>query len=590
MNFPLPQFDATVGPTLVDRLKLRLPEALAMLLLLVSGLALTPLVSKGERHVLVGVLLAWAAAILLLASYSRALRRRLRAEEADARRRADRADELAAELNLLIDGAVGYAIYTVDGLGRVSFWNEGALRMTGWREEEVLGRDMAQFYPASAIAAGKPRADLDAAMRDGKFEDEDWRLRRDGSEFLAQVLITPLRGLDGRLRGFGTVVRDITEQRASERQATASANHLRSILATVLDAMVIIDERGNILSFSAAAERMFGYSEAEVVGANISLLMPHGDGARHDGYIRRYMETGERRIIGTGRTVTARRSNGSTFPIELSVGEAITEGERVFTGFIRDLTDKQRAEARIEELRSGLIHAARVSAMGTMASTLAHELNQPITAVVHYVRGVSNLIDGGDPEDLPMIREALEDTTQEALRAGTIVRRLREFVARGEVEKSVEAVPDLVDEACKLALIGARERGVIAEFLFDPGAGRVLVDRIQIQQVLINLMRNAIEAMADSAERRLTISSRVESPGFVRVTVADTGPGVAPAVADDLFRAFHSTKADGMGLGLSICRTIVEANGGRIWLEPRTGGGSCFHFTLVQVEEEGYAP
>lgn len=590
MNFPLPQFDATVGPTLVDRLKLRLPEALAMLLLLVSGLALTPLVSKGERHVLVGVLLAWAAAILLLASYSRALRRRLRAEEADARRRADRADELAAELNLLIDGAVGYAIYTVDRLGRVSFWNEGALRMTGWREEEVLGRDMAQFYPASAIAAGKPRADLDAAMRDGKFEDEDWRLRRDGSEFLAQVLITPLRGLDGRLRGFGTVVRDITEQRASERQATASANHLRSILATVLDAMVIIDERGNILSFSAAAERMFGYSEAEVVGADISLLMPQGDGARHDGYIRRYMETGERRIIGTGRTVTARRSNGSTFPIELSVGEAITEGERVFTGFIRDLTDKQRAEARIEELRSGLIHAARVSAMGTMASTLAHELNQPITAVVHYVRGVSNLIDGGDPEDLPMIREALEDTTQEALRAGTIVRRLREFVARGEVEKSVEAVPDLVDEACKLALIGARERGVIAEFLFDPGAGRVLVDRIQIQQVLINLMRNAIEAMADSAERRLTISSRVESPGFVRVTVADTGPGVAPAVADDLFRAFHSTKADGMGLGLSICRTIVEANGGRIWLEPRTGGGSCFHFTLVQVEEEGYAP
>ncbi|MGN7999055.1 PAS domain-containing sensor histidine kinase [Sphingomonas sp. 22176] len=585
MNVPLLPFDMPVPVTLGDRLRRRMPEAMATLLLLVSGLALAPLVSRGERYVLVGVLFAWAAAILLLASYSRALRRRLRTEEADARRRADRADELAAELNLLIDGAVGYAIYTVDPNGRVSFWNEGAERLKGWREDDVLGRDMALFYPASAVAAGKPRADLDTALRDGKLEEEDWRLRKDGSEFLAQVLITPLRGPDGLLRGFGKVIRDITEQRASERQASAAANHLRSILATVLDAMVIIDERGNIVSFSAAAERMFGYAEDEVVGANVSLLMPSGDGARHDGYIRRYLDTGERRIIGTGRMVTGRRRDGSTFPIELSVGEAMTDGERVFTGFIRDLSDKQRAEQRIEELRSGLIHAARVSAMGTMASTLAHELNQPITAVVNYVNGVSNLIDAGDPEDLPMIREALDDTAQEALRAGTIVRRLREFVARGEVEKSVEQIPDLVDEACKLALIGAREKGVVAEFLFDPAVSPVLVDRIQIQQVLINLMRNAIEAMGDAPERRLTVSSRLESPGFARVTVADTGPGVAAEVAEDLFRAFHSTKAEGMGLGLSICRTIVEANGGRIWLEPREGGGSCFHFTLVHVEE-----
>lgn len=381
------------------------------------------------------------------------------------------------------------------------------------------------------------------------------------------------------------MIRDITEQRASERQATAAANHLRSILATVLDAMVIIDERGNIVSFSAAAERMFGYAEDEMVGANVSLLMPAGDGARHDDYIRHYLETGARRIIGTGRTVTAKRRDGTTFPIELSVGEAITEGERVFTGFIRDLSDKHRAEQRIEELRSGLIHAARVSAMGTMASTLAHELNQPITAVVNYVRGIANLVDANDPQDLPMIREALDDAAREALRAGTIVRRLRAFVARGEVEKSVEHIPDLVDEASKLALIGAREKGVAAEFLFDPAAGPVLVDRIQIQQVLINLMRNAIEAMAESRERRLTVRSRVETPGLVRVTVADTGPGVATEVAEDLFRAFHSTKAEGMGLGLSICRTIVEANGGRIWLEPRIGGGSCFHFTLVHVEE-----
>lgn len=197
MTFPLPRFGLPPRAMLRERLRQALPDILATLLLLATGLVLAPLVSRGERQVLAGVLLAWAAAILLLAAYSRALRRRLRAEEADARRRADRADELAAELNLLIDGAVGYAIYTVDPQGRVSFWNEGAQRLKGWREGDVLGRDMTLFYPASAVAAGKPRADLDAALRDGKLEEEDWRLRKDGSEFLAQVLITPLRAPTG---------------------------------------------------------------------------------------------------------------------------------------------------------------------------------------------------------------------------------------------------------------------------------------------------------------------------------------------------------------------------------------------------------
>jgi two-component system sensor kinase FixL len=185
-----------------------------------------------------------------------------------------------------------------------------------------------------------------------------------------------------------------------------------------------------------------------------------------------------------------------------------------------------------------------------------------------------------------MIREALNDAVREALRAGQIVRRLRDFVARGEVEKTVEDLPTLIAEAAALGLLGAREKGVDAYFDLDPSASQVLLDRVQIQQVLINLFRNAVEAMAGSAERHLRISTRRENAGFIRVTVADTGPGVSPDVADQLFTAFVSTKDDGMGLGLSICRTIVEANGGRIWLEPRPGGGSQFHFTLVAAEQE----
>lgn len=524
-----------------------------------------------------------AAGIALLDARNASLRRRRAMQDKHHQKQHS---DIADELGLLIDGAQGYAIYMLDPEGRVTIWNKGAERLKGWNEQEIVGQHCSIFYPTDAVQAGKPDADLTHARAQGKFEEEGWRLRKDGSEFLAHVSITALRDNGGGLRGFGTVVRDATGERAAANAHRASASHLSSILSTVPDAMIVIDERGIILSFSAAAERLFGYSEAEIRGSNVSMLMPSPYRERHDGYLGRYLSTGERRIIGIGRVVIGARRDGSTFPMELSVGEAIGETQRVFTGFIRDLTERQETQERLEELQSKLIHVARVSAMGTMASTLAHELNQPITAVANYVEAVRDLLTEADPEHLPMIREALNDAVREAIRAGQIVRRLRDFVARGEVEKTVEDLPGLVTEAAALGLMGAREKGVDANFELDPGASKVLVDKVQIQQVLINLLRNAVEAMAGSSERHLRISSRREKAGLVRVTVADTGPGISGELAEQLFTAFVSTKSEGMGLGLSICRTIVEANGGRIWLEPRSGGGSQFHFTLVEAEPE----
>ncbi|WHU03527.1 PAS domain S-box protein [Sphingomonas sp. NIBR02145] len=560
--------------------------ALAAALASVAAVALMGWAS-GEAAILERVVFLFACSVIILVvSYIMRLQWRLRASEQVAERRANRAHDLAETLNLLIDGAEGYGIYMLDPDGRITIWNKAAERLKGWSEREVVGRHCSIFYPDTALALDKPQHDLDRARAEGCLEEEDWCVRKNGSEFLAHTMLTPLYDEQGALRGFAKVVRDVTEQRAAERHLQASAAQFRSILAAVPDAMVVINETGKILSFSAAAEKLFGVCEADVVGSNVSRLMPAPDRDRHDDYLRRYLETGEARMIGVGGIVLGQRHDGTTFPMDLSVGEATSEGGRVFIGFIRDLTEKVADEERIEALRSELVHAARVSAMGTMASTLAHELNQPITAVVTFVRGARNMLRDGNAEDRETIEEGLDEAFEEALRAGSIVRRLREFVARGEVEKSIEALSALVEDASELALIGARERGVEASFRLDLSVDSVLVDRIQIQQVLINLMRNAIEAMIGAPRRSLTISTAPDDPGFVRVTVADTGPGVPPGIAENLFRAFHSTKSSGMGLGLSICRTIVEANGGRIWLEPDSGDGARFHFTLVRADAE----
>lgn len=544
---------------------------------------------RGDRTpnlVEAAVFLLAAGGIVALSQAFERMRKRMRESDRHAAQRDAEAALVAEELNLLIDGAEGHAIYLLDAGGRVTIWNKGAERLKGWREDEVVGEDAAIFYPPDAIAAGKPAEDLATAARDGRLDAEDWRVRKDGSEFLADVSITALRNEDGSLRGFAKIVSDITGRRAAEEALRSRESHLRSILSTVPDAMVVIDDQGMIVSFSAAAERLFGYQEAELLGVNVSRLMPSPDRERHDAYIRRFLETGEKRIIGTGRVVFAERRDGSTFPMELSIGEASSDSRPLFTGFIRDLTERQLTEARLESLKSELIHVSRVSAMGTMASTLAHELNQPLTAVANYVEAIRDLLANPDSADMPMIRDALDDTAKEALRAGHIVRRLRDFVARGEVEKTIEKLPLLINEAAVLGLMGAREKGVEPRFDLDPYASPVLVDRVQIQQVLINLIRNAVEAMTDSPVRQLIVTSRPDQRGLVRVIVADTGPGVTPEVAAQLFTAFVSTKAEGMGLGLSICRTIVEANGGRIWMERGAGGGTEFHFTLVSAKVE----
>jgi two-component system sensor kinase FixL len=374
------------------------------------------------------------------------------------------------------------------------------------------------------------------------------------------------------------------DQPSSETRPEAEA-HLRSILATVPDAMVVIDEQGTILSFSAAAERMFGYGEAEVVGQNVKILMPSPDRERHDQYMVNYLTTGRRKIIGIGRVTTALHRDGSTFPIELAVGEAWLGERRIFTGFIRDLTERQQTLLRLQDLQSELAHVGRVSEMGMLASSLAHELNQPLTAVASYCESARDLLEHEpDADALAMVKEALDEAAQQAVRAGQIVRRLRDFMSAGETERRVESLQRLINEANALALVGSREHGIDVQLKLDSSADKVLVDRIQIQQVLVNLIRNAIDAMMDTQVRCLALRTARVSDDFVQVTIEDTGSGISEAIAPQLFQPFVTSKQSGMGIGLSICRTIVEAHGGRIWFEPGRNGGTAFHFSVPSGE------
>ena len=376
---------------------------------------------------------------------------------------------------------------------------------------------------------------------------------------------------------------------AKTQDVEARTAHLQSILDSIPDAMVVINERGLIQSFSSAAERLFGLSAAEVLGKNVKILMPSPYREDHDGYIERYLRTGERRIIGIGRVVVGLRADGSTFPMELAVGEMHVREQRFFTGFIRDLTERQQTEARLQELQSELVHMSRLTAMGEMASALAHELNQPLAAIANYMKGSRRLLENRQDQSLSVLRDAMEKAADQALRAGDIIRRLRDFVSRGESERRVEDVKKLIEEASALALVGAKDKGVRVRFAFAPRLNYVLADKVQVQQVLLNLIRNAIDAMETAPTRELVVATSPAPDNMVEISVADTGGGIAPEIADQLFQPFVTTKSHGMGVGLSISRTIIESHGGSIAPRPNPGGGTIFTFTLpvVTKEEDG---
>jgi two-component system sensor kinase FixL len=486
---------------------------------------------------------------------------------------------------LRIEG-LGVGTWDLDLATRELEWSEAARNMFGVADGPSITFDafLALLQPTDR---DRTEREIMRVIGDGGGLDISFKVGGPGGRGQwVRARAGLIKGEDGAPRHLSGIFLDIGQEKQVEETLRTRESHLRSILDTVPDAMIVIDGHGIIQLFSTAAERLFGYDEQEAVGRNVSELMPEPDRSRHDGYIARYQSTGERHIIGIGRIVTGKRRDGTTFPMHLSIGEMQSEGKVYFTGFVRDLTEHQQTQARLQELQSELVHVSRLSAMGEMASALAHELNQPLAAISNYMKGSRRLLAGNPDPNTTKIENAMDRAAEQALRAGQIIRRLRDFVSRGESEKRVESLSKLIEEAGALGLAGAREQNVQLRFNLDPEADLVLADRVQIQQVLVNLFRNALEAMAQSPRRELIATNARVADDMIEIAVSDTGTGFHDDVKPNLFQTFFTTKETGMGVGLSISRSIIEAHGGRMWAENNDMGGATFRFTLPAASDE----
>ncbi len=487
--------------------------------------------------------------------------------------------ESEERLRLLVDGIKDYAVMMLDPKGRIASWNDGARRVQGYEADEVVGRHFSIFYTPEEVAAGGPDRDLETALRTGACEQEGEHVKKDGSHFWANTLINPIHGEGGILKGFAKITRDITERKLAERALVTSETLLRAVVDGSPDAIVAISTDGIIQSINKNGVKMFGYARQELVGRKVNILMPWRLQDSHDGYMQNYKDTGEAKIIGIGREVEGQRKDGSVFPLRLMITKTTYADAPLFVGFLRDLSGRREIEARIKQLQG-----ERLSAMGGLAAGLAHELNQPLAAAVTYLETVQLLLDLPADERPNSIEATLASAIDEIMRAGQIMKGLRELVTSGEPDKTFFNLHDFIKGASELS--DPRKEKIQLSFQLNAGNDNVLADRTQIKQVLSNLIRNATEAMRHSAKRNLTISTSLIEQDMIRVDIADTGCGFQSGEIESLFEPFRTTKSSGMGIGLSISRMIVEAHYGKIWAEPNPGGGAIFSFTLPLANTE----
>ncbi len=368
---------------------------------------------------------------------------------------------------------------------------------------------------------------------------------------------------------------------------TPSEARFASVLDTAADGIVVIDEEGRILAFNKSCEKLFGYSAPEVIGQNVKVIMPPSYARDHDSYIRHYRDTGEKRIIGIGREVSGLHRDGTVFPVELSVGEARSADGRQFIGILRDLRPRKQVEQRLSHLQAQVMHMTRLSAMDEMGAAMAHELNQPLTALMLYLQAVMRPLKASEgPVPTEKVIGIMQKALAEAERAGGIIQRMRQMVEKREPERSHVDLRTVIDDAVDLTDFVAQGSKVQIRRNYGRHPLMVDVDPIQIQQIAINLLKNAVEVARESRGRWVEVSlERTADRALMRVS--DSGPGISEEAAQSLFRTFSTTKKSGMGLGLAISRSIAQNHGGDLGVDPGGNGrGATFTLSLPLGDQD----
>jgi two-component system, LuxR family, sensor kinase FixL len=362
---------------------------------------------------------------------------------------------------------------------------------------------------------------------------------------------------------------------------------LQALLDAAVDAIIVIDQRGSITTFNAAAERLFGYVAGEVIGKPVEVLMPEPYHSAHHSYIERYLSTGEPHIIGIGREVLGRRANGETFPIALSVGEARDANGVRFVGIIRDLSAQRAAELQARSIEARLTHVGRFDLMGEMAAGIAHEINQPLSAIATYAQAARRILEREQPGMTALI-DVCRKIDEQALRAGRVIENLRRFIRKQDVRTEAVDVNAVVRDIMNLVNADAHAEGIRVNTNYADGLAAVRCNATQLQQVLLNLTRNAVDAMRGTPrkDRGIAIATERGTDAGVRITVTDHGPGVAAQLGDNIFHPFVTTKREGLGVGLAISRTIVQSCGGSLGFRDNPAGGAVFVVELPAAKEE----
>jgi PAS domain S-box-containing protein len=498
----------------------------------------------------------------------------------DDQKRAEEAlRESEHESRLIVDSIPGL-IAVLDTSGEIVGVNQPILDYFGKSVEEL-----SQWAVDDTIHPDDRPAYLQAFQRSfavgDPFEYEAVRTRRfDGVYRWFNMRGLPLRDLHGHIVRWYFLLTEVDDRKRAEDELRRSEARHRVVVETASDAVVSIDESGAIILANPATNRLFGYSPDELIGKPLTVLMPGAMRNLHEAGLKRYLETGTKRLNWQGTEMTAMRANGEEFPAEVSFGEMIVDQRRVFTGFIRDISEKKRSEEELRNTHAELSRMMRVMTIGQLTASITHEVSQPLSGIITNASTCLRMLKG----DLPNIdgaRETAQRTIRDANRASEVITRLRTLFSK----KQIEVAPLDLNEAARevVALLSGEleKNNIILKHEFSEQLPAVHGDRVQLQQVILNLLRNASDAMSSIEDRPRQMVLRTELEGeHVRLSVQDSGVGFTPEIAAQMFDSFYTTKSDGMGVGLSVSRSIIEANHGRLWATPNDGPGATFAFAI----------